>query len=64
MPFETTSYPLDCPAVLWDILTRVQSNNRNINDELLVAIAKHVAEHDVDLSDDEAYVVEAVLEGA
>lgn len=63
MPFETTSYPLDCPAVLWDTLTRVQDNNRNVNDELLVAIAKHVADHDIELDDEEEYVVEAVLDG-
>ena len=63
MPFNTKSYPLDCPEDLWSVLTRVQSDNRNINDELTLAIAKHVADHDVELDDREEYVLEAVLEG-
>lgn len=42
MPHKTTSYPLTSPRPLWDGLAVVQNPERTINDEALVAVAKHV----------------------
>lgn len=62
MQFRTKSYPLDCPEVLWNALTRAQHPDRNINDELIVAIAAHVDESGVETEEQEQTVIEAVLE--
>jgi len=62
MPYETTSYPLDCPGRLWDVLKRVQYHDRNINEELLVAIAAHVNRADVRLTDAERRLIGEILD--
>lgn len=61
MHFDSKTYPLDCPEGLWEPLKRVQKPDRNINDEIRVAIAKHVADHGIELSEGEELVIETLL---
>lgn len=61
MHYGTTSYPLDCPSPVWEALKEVQDMDRNINDEIVVAVAEHVDSAEVDLTAAQAAAVAAVL---
>jgi hypothetical protein len=62
MHFGTKQYPLDCPTPAWEALKEAQATDRNINDEIVFAIAKHVRAADVDLSTRQQGVIEDILE--
>lgn len=62
MRYGTTPYSLTCPDPLWAGLKEVQSEDRNVNDELVYAIAAHVDECSDDLDPEIQAAVEEVLE--
>jgi hypothetical protein len=57
----TTSYPLDCPDPLWSGFREVQGTDRNLNDELVLAVAAHVDRADEDLDAEAREAVDAIL---
>lgn len=61
MHFKTTSYPLDCPEPVWDALVEVQATDRNINDEIVYAIALRVEAANVSLPPAQREAVEAIV---
>jgi hypothetical protein len=62
MHFESTSYPLDCPKPVWQALREAQDTDRNINDEIVLAIASHVDSQDVDLEAAQRDAVETIVQ--
>lgn len=57
----TTSYPLDCPDPLWSGFREVQGTDRNLNDELVLAVAAHVDRADAELDAEAREAVDAIL---
>jgi len=65
MQFGTTPYPLACPDLRWEPLTRTQehgSGQLNRNGQLNAAIASFLDDADVELDDDEQEAVDWYLD--